>query len=204
MPIRAVIFDVGGVLLRTEDRSARRAWERRFGLPEWGLADLVFGNPVARRASVGRASADDAWAEVARRLSLGPAELRALQADFWRGDAWDADLLEFVRSLRPRLKTGVLSNAWPGAREANAAHVNPGLFDVIVYSGEEGMEKPDPEIYRRALARLGVGPAEAVFVDDVAENVAAARAVGMRGVQFQNPAQAIAEIRQHLDRHSGT
>jgi putative hydrolase of the HAD superfamily len=185
MPIRAVIFDIGGVLVRTEDQEPRRKWERRFGLPEWGLADLVFNCPASRRASVGQATRHEVWAEVARRLSLTPAELEELKVDFWRGDVWDAGLLTFIRSLRPRYKTGILSNAWPDAREAVKAHVNGEAFDVIVISGEEGVEKPDPEIYRRALERLKVTPAEAVFVDDMPVNVEAARALGMHGMQFR-------------------
>lgn len=185
MPIRAVIFDIGGVLVRTEDQEPRRKWERRFGLPEWGLADLVFNCPASRRASVGQATRHEVWAEVARRLSLTPAELEELKVDFWRGDVWDAGLLTFIRSLRPRYKTGILSNAWPDAREAVKAHVNGEAFDVIVISGEEGVEKPDPEIYRRALGRLNVSAPEAVFVDDMPVNVEAARGLGMRGVHFQ-------------------
>jgi len=185
MPIRAVIFDIGGVLVRTEDQEPRRKWERRFGLPEWGLADLVFNCPASRRASVGQATRHAVWAEVARRLSLTPAELEELKVDFWRGDVWDAGLLTFIRSLRPRYKTGILSNAWPDAREAVKAHVNGEAFDVIVISGEEGVEKPDPEIYRRALGRLNVSAPEAVFVDDMPVNVEAARGLGMRGVHFQ-------------------
>jgi len=185
MPLRAVIFDLGGVLLRTEDREPRRQWEKRFGLPEWGLAEIVFNNPASRRASVGQAMQDEVWAEVARQLSLTFTELEEFKVDFWKGDVWDSDLLAFIRALRPRFKTGILSNAWPDARENVKAHINGAAFDVIVFSGEEGIEKPDPEIYRRALARLNAAPAEAVFVDDMPVNVEAARALGMMGVHFQ-------------------
>ncbi len=192
--IRAVVFDIGGVLVRTEDLEPRRKWEKRFGLPEWGLADLVFNCPASRRASVGQATRHEVWAEVARQLSLAPAELAELKADFWKGDTWDADLLAFVRSLRPRFQTGIISNAWPDAREAVQAHVNGETFDVIIFSGEEGVEKPDPEIYRRALAQLNVAPAEAVFIDDMLPNVEAARALGMHGVHFLTGIDVRAEL----------
>ncbi len=194
MPIRAVIFDIGGVLVRTEDQEPRRKWEKRFGLPEWGLAELVFNCPASRRASVGQATRHEVWAEVARQLSLAPAELEELKADFWKGDTWDADLLAFIRSLRPRFQTGIISNAWPDAREAVKARVNGEAFDVIIFSGEEGVEKPDPEIYRRALARLNVAPAEAVFVDDMLPNVEAARALEMHGVRFRTGIDVRAEL----------
>jgi putative hydrolase of the HAD superfamily len=194
MTIRAVIFDIGGVLVRTEDREPRRKWERRFGLPEWGLADLVFNSPASRRASVGKGTRVEVWAEIAHVLSLAPEEMDEFIRDFWQGDVWDADLIAYIRSLRPRHKTGIISNAWPDAREAVKAHVNGEAFDVIVISGEEGVEKPDPEIYRRALARLSVAPAEAVFVDDMPVNVEAARALGMLGVQFRAGMDVRAEL----------
>jgi putative hydrolase of the HAD superfamily len=196
MAIRAVLFDVGGVLLRTEDLAPRRKWEQRFGLPEWGLAEIVFSNPVARRSSLGQASQVQVWAEVARRLSLNPEELEALKLDFWKGDVWDEALLDFIRSLRPRLKTGIISNAWSEAWELVKTHVNQETFDAVIFSSEEGIEKPEPEIYQRALARLNVLPAEAIFVDDMPKNVGGARAVGMWGVHFTDSLKAREEIKR--------
>lgn len=185
MTIQAVLFDIGGVLVRTEDLEPRRAWERRFGVPEWGLAQIVFDNPVAAAATLGRASPDEVWAEAGRQLALTPDDLAQLREDFWKGDQYDLDLVGYIRSLRPRYKTGIISNAWPGVREAHQAHLNGATFDVIVYSAEAGLAKPDPAIYRLALRQLGVAASEAVFVDDVLENVEAARDLGMAGVVFK-------------------
>ncbi|MBL8056312.1 MAG: HAD family phosphatase [Anaerolineales bacterium] len=194
MPLRAVIFDIGGVLVRTADLEPRRKWERRLGLPDWGLARLVFENPAAAESTVGRASPEAVWAQAAERLALTPAELAELQVDFWRGDVWDEALLAYIRSLRPRYKTGIISNAWVGMRAMHQPRLNESTFDLIVYSAEEGLAKPDPALYQRTLARLGVAPAEAVFVDDVPENVAAARALGMAGVHFQPGVDVPAEF----------
>lgn len=185
MTIQAVLFDIGGVLVRTEDLEPRRAWERRFGLPDWGLAKIVFDNPVAAAATLGRASLDEVWAEAGRQLALTPDDLAQLREDFWKGDQYDLDLIGYIRSLRPRCKTGIISNAWPGVREAHQAHLNGATFDVIVYSAEAGLAKPDSAIYRLALKQLGVAASEAIFVDDVLENVEAARDLGMAGVLFK-------------------
>ncbi len=192
--IRAVYFDMGGVLLRSESRAGRRKWESRLGLAEGALAPIVFDNQVSALATVGRASADQAWAEVGRLLALADRPLAELRADFFAGDAFDVDLLAFIRGLRPRYKTGLISNAWPDARASTRLCLNATVFDLLVFSGEEGVQKPDPEIFRRALARLGAAPEEAVFVDDVAVNVEAAREVGMAGIHFLNPAQARGEV----------
>lgn len=183
--IRALLFDIGGVLVRTEDLAPRRVWDRRFGLPDWGVAKIVFESPVAAAATVGQASLEDVWAEAGRQLNLSAADLAALRADFWRGDVYDLALIRYIGALRPRYKTGIISNAWPGIRELHAAHINAAAFDLIVYSAEAGVAKPAPEIYQRTLGRLGVPAAAAVFVDDVLENVAAAQALGMTGLHYR-------------------
>lgn len=182
--ITAIFFDMGGVLVRTIDLEPRRKWEQRFGMRDWALQDLFFNSPIGQAAQIGRATTDDAWAYVAAMLGLEADELRQLQADFWRGDTFDESLLALIRSLHTRYKTGLISNALPDARTVFADKLNGDLFDILVFSGEEGVKKPDPEIFRRALARLGVHAEESIFVDDMLENVAAAQALGMRGVHF--------------------
>ncbi len=200
MAIRAVIFDFGGVLVRTEDWSGRRKWEVRLGLRKGELMNMIFGSEVSARASVGLAHDIDVWKHVQTVLSLSPLQLAELQFDFWSGDRLDPELVGWLRSQHPQYKTGILSNAWPGAREAfSRIYGLDGAVDALVISAEEGVTKPDPRIYRIAGDRLGVQPEEAVFVDDVVENVAGARAVGMRGVHFANTAQAIDEVRRHLN-----
>lgn len=192
--LKAFIFDIGGVLLRTEDLEPRRKWERLLGLPEWGLAEAVFNSEASRQAQQGQATWDAVWAAVHRQFALTTDQRAQLQADFWRGDVWDADLLGFIAALRPRFKTGVISNALTGARASILPEVGATTFDDLVFSCEEGLMKPAPEIYRRALARLNVHPAEAVFVDDVLKNIQGAEALGMRGLHFTDPARARAQL----------
>ncbi|MEK7325063.1 MAG: HAD family phosphatase [Chloroflexota bacterium] len=186
MPIKAVLFDVGGVLLRTEDLTGRQKWADRFGLGPWELADAVFNSAAASAATVGRATEIEVWESVRQRFSLARAELAELQADFWSGDRFDEPLLDWVTGLRGRYRTGILSNAWGGARKFLTG--NPKVvaaFEELVISAEEGLMKPQPEIYERAVKRLSVRPEEAVFVDDVLTNVEAARRAGLAAVQYK-------------------
>jgi FMN phosphatase YigB (HAD superfamily) len=182
--IRAVFFDVGGVLLRTEDPLPRRRWEQQLGLERGGLAKLVFENPAAQRATIGAAAEDDVWLQVGRILNLAPPQLADLRKDFFAGDRWDDGLLAFIRSLRPRIRTGVISNAWLGSHDAIAPWVNPETFDAVVFSGDEKCRKPEEKIYRIALARLGVAPEEAMFFDDFPENVEAAGRMRIQAAVF--------------------
>lgn len=184
-PIKAVIFDIGGVLVRTEDLTSRRAWETRFGLPDWGLAKLVFDNPVAVEATLGRATTADVWRHVGVRLGLNDTELAQLEHDFWLGDRYDTDLIAWIGSLRPRVRTGILSNAWDWMPTRHAPYINPTVFDVIAYSQDIGLAKPVPESFHYVLDALSVRPHEAIFVDDFPENIAAANALGLHGILFR-------------------
>jgi epoxide hydrolase-like predicted phosphatase len=135
------------------------------------------------------------WAYVLGELGLPPEELTDVQDGFWGGDRVDYDLVDFIRSLRPRCKTGVISNGWPTLRRTMTDEWQIiDAFDDLVVSAEVGLLKPAPDIYQLALQRLDVGPAEAVFVDDFSENVEAARDLGMYAVHFHSRNQAIAEL----------
>jgi putative hydrolase of the HAD superfamily len=193
--IKAVIFDVGGVLLRTEDLSGRRKWADRYGLGPWELADAVFNSPVAGSATLGQATEAEVWEAVRAALDLSPDELRKFRHDFWSGDRFDEPLLDWVAGLRGRYRTGILSNAWGNAREFLTSQPKiTAAFEALIISAEEGVMKPQAEIYDRAVKRLGVQPAEAVFVDDVADNVEAARRFGMAAIQFRVGLNVPAEL----------
>jgi putative hydrolase of the HAD superfamily len=98
------------------------------------------------------------------------------------------------------VRTAILSNSFVGAREKeHEAYGFTDLVDDIVYSHEVGLSKPDAAVYALTCDRLGVAPDEVVFVDDVAVNVAAARALGMAGVLFTDTASTIAAVRARLD-----
>ncbi len=108
-------------------------------------------------------------------------------------------LMEFIRGLRSRVRVGMITNAWPGIRRYLVDEFKiADAFDPLIVSAETGIAKPDPRIYQLALERLGVEPAEAVFVDDFEDNAAGARWVGMQAVHFTSTPQAIAALRALL------
>lgn len=200
VPIKAVIFDFGGVLARTKDHAGRRKWGDRLGMKLEQLIADVFDSETSRLASVGKIPAEQVWTDLARHYGLNDEETDEFYQDFWSGDELDKRLVDYLRSLRPRYKTAVLSNAWLNAREwFIETHGLGDAVDEMIISAEEGMAKPDPSIYQLAADRLGVQPDEAVFVDDALANVEAARAAGMRGVLFQDTDQAITEVERHLN-----
>jgi len=201
--IEAVIWDLGGVILRTEDRRLRAAWESRLNLPEGELDKLVFAGEMGRKAALGQAQAEDVWRWVGSQLELRPEELERLQHEFWQGDQLDGALVQFIRELRRENRTALLSNAWPGMRQMIENEWGiADCFDDLFISAELGLAKPDPRIYRLALDRLDVPPERAVFVDDFSENVRAAAALGLRAIQFLSSKQAIQAVNLQLGRTS--
>ncbi len=198
--IKAIIFDFGGVILRTQDWSGRRRWEQRLGLPEHGAEQLVFNSEMGRQAQHGRITYDDLWQWVGQQCGLTAAELAQFQADFWAGDVLDGQLVEWIRGLRPLCQTALISNAFDDLRDVlTHQFAIADAFDVIVISAEEGIMKPDPRLYQIALERLGCRPEEAVFIDDFAHNIAGAQAVGLHTIHFKPGIDVVGEIESLRD-----
>ena len=199
MPIKAIYFDLGGVLVRTEDRAPRSRLAAQLGMTSEALEELVFGGESGRKGQLGEISAAQQWAYVCRQINWPQANWRDLEADFFSGDRLDIELVDYIRRLQGRYKTGVISNALSDVRAAidNQWHMAD-AFDAITISAEVGVMKPDARIFHIALQSLGVQPAEAVFVDDFPHNVEGARAVGMHAIQFRNSEQIRLELEEIL------
>ena len=199
MAIRAVVFDIGGVLEITPALGLTERWETRLRLPAGELNQRM--HDVWAAGSIGTITEGDVHQAITDRLGLDGQQLAAFMADFWReylGTA-NTQLIEYARQLRPRYRTGILSNSFVGAREREqAAYGFEDLVDEIVYSHEAGMSKPDPRIYALTCARLEVRAEETVFLDDTGRCVDGAREVGLHAVRYRDNAQAIEEIEKLL------
>lgn len=184
--IQAIIFDVGGVLLRTEDRLPRKQWEARLGLQPGGAEALVFNSEMGQKAQRGEISEPELWQWIGSHLNLTGEETAAFRHGFWAGDELDTALVTLIRQLKTNYQTAIISNYASNLRpELTDQFKIADAFDKIIISCEEKVMKPDPEIFHRALNRLGRKPEEAVFIDDFLHNVEAARAVGMAAIHFQ-------------------
>lgn len=203
--IKAIIFDVGGVLVRTEDSRPRRRLAAKLNLSINELYDLVFSTQTWDQAQRGKITNTAHWQEVGRQIGLTrPEEVKAFRADFFAGDRLDQKLLDFILELRTRYKVAILSNAPGNLRNwiAREWEIPDDTFAAIVISGEEGVMKPHPQIYRVVLRRLGVTPSEAIFVDDMARNVSAAAQMGIHAVHYVTRESAIAQIKALLTKAS--
>jgi epoxide hydrolase-like predicted phosphatase len=195
MTIQAVVFDIGGVLEITPDLGVTEMWESRLGLVPGGPNERM--HDAWRGGSIGTISEDEVHQALAERLGLDEQQLADFMGDIWReylGTA-NTELIDYARRLRPRYRTGIVSNSFVGAREREqAAYGFEDLVDEIIYSHECGMSKPDPGIYALACERLQVEPAQMAFLDDSEPCVAGARQAGIHAVRYQDNAQAIRDI----------
>ena len=184
--IRAVIFDYGGVLMRSADPTPRRELEQQFGLPSGGASEAVFGSPRWDDVQIGRISSAEFWADVGQRLGLDAESLAEFRQTFWAGDRLDEELVAFIRHLRGEgYRTALLGNAPDDLPQLVEQMGITNAFDVVVISGCEGLMKPDSAIFELTLERLGVPAEEAIFVDDSRMNVDAARQAGLHAIRFR-------------------
>lgn len=140
-----------------------------------------------------------------KRLHMSQEQVKEYMHEMWD---WycgrlNVPMAEFFRSLRPRYQTAILSNSFVGARreEQQRYHFEE-MCDLIIYTHEEGIAKPDPRIFELTCKRLDVQPSQMLFLDDVQENITAAHALGIYAIHCRETEQAIADVQACLQAHA--
>jgi epoxide hydrolase-like predicted phosphatase len=203
MTIRAVVFDIGGVLEITPRTGWGERWETRLHLQPGELDARLMD--VWRSGTLGTISEEEVKERIGEIMGIDQGQVEALMADLWEeylGEL-NIELAAYFASLRPRYQTALLSNSFVGARriEQELYHFAE-MCDLLIYSHEEGVAKPERRIFELTCERLGVQPAEMIFLDNVEENVAAARAYGIQAILFEDTRAAIAAIQACLQASS--
>ena len=195
--IKAVIFDVGGVIVRSGSRQGRRKWEDHLGLNEWESEDIIFNSDMGTKAQEGEISDEDFWDWVKKRFELSDDEFTEFAVDFWADNQVDRELMGMIRKLRPAYITAIISNATDTLRQDldERYHIDD-AFDLIVCSAEEKVMKPDPEIFLNALNRLQIKPSESIFIDDMKANADAARELEMKAVHYTPAVDLTVELQK--------
>ena len=198
--IKTVIFDLGGVLVRTENKLPRQELAEKHGMSYRELSDLVYRTESATLAMVGKVPAGDHQQAILKNLNLPLDSFSAFEDEFWGGDRLDSHLVDFIQGLRGEYRTVLLSNAWDNLRKLlEGLWKIDDVFDEIFISAEMGLAKPDPAIYKIVIDSLGQDPSELIFVDDFIENIKAAREASINAIHFRNREQALADLADYLD-----
>jgi putative hydrolase of the HAD superfamily len=206
--LRGVITDWGGVMTSPIADSVN-AWLTADGIDkasyvtvmrEWVKQAYAGGddhNPI-HALERGECTDDEFELALARELVLengGPVAGPGLLARMFAGQTLDESMLALFRKLKASgVPTGLLSNSWGGGYPRE---LFPDMFDAVVISGEVGMRKPEPRIFRHAADLLGLPPQECVFIDDIEANITAAEQIGFTGVLHNaadDTAQQVADL----------
>jgi HAD superfamily hydrolase (TIGR01509 family) len=199
VPIRAVVFDLGGVLERIDDfeEVLSAKWRERLALPPEEFRARLAAIDPDKLSETGQMSEAEWAARCASCLRLSPEQQQEFSADVWDwycGEL-DQELMAFAASLRPRVRMAIISNSADGARrEEVARYALDEIFDPIIYSHEAGVAKPDPAIFELACSLMGVVPAEMIFVDDVPGHIGSARGLGIHGILHRRTPETIALV----------
>ena len=192
---RALVVDFGGVLT-TNVFESFRAFCQAEGLDPDAVRKIFRergeGLDLLRQLERGELTVD----EFSERFGplLGVKETDGLVERLFAGIVVDEAMVDAVRRVKASGRpTGLISNSWGGTSYDRVADAGE-LFDVMVISGEVGLNKPEPEIYRLAAERLDVDPARCLFVDDLRENCEGAEAVGMTAIRHRSAPETIARL----------
>jgi epoxide hydrolase-like predicted phosphatase len=191
--IKAIIFDMGGVFLRTCDETPRMKLAEELGITIEQLKHEVFFSDSAIRSEEGYLDKYAHWEEILHRLKNPNAnQAKKYDEQFWSGDYLDESLVEYLGRIKSIFKLGLISNAFQGARKWIESHYQfMQIFDYSLFSYEVHLRKPDARIYHYACRELGVRSDQSVFIDDMLMNVEGAQAAGLFAIQYQN--------REHLE-----
>jgi len=203
--IRGIIWDMGGVVLRTMDPAPRTELAQRFGLTMKELEKVAFLGEDSKSAELGQITREEHWNWVAAQFGMDPQDGHIFEDQFWAGDQVDVDLIKYIRELRPEYKTGLLSNAWSDMRELIDGYLPHCLdvFDASIFSYEVGLVKPDARFYQAILDQMGVEASQAIFIDDFAINIEGALAAGLNAIQFETIDQVKKTLATQYQVYSG-
>jgi putative hydrolase of the HAD superfamily len=194
--VRAVLFDMDGVIRHWDEEGARRG-EEAAGLPRGSVEKVAYAVPEFAATQVGTVTAKEWAAAVGRALVAehGPGADVAADHYFAYAGRVDRSMVSLVGAVREHAAVALLSNATDQLREHLAHHELVDAFDMVFCSAEIGVAKPDTAIFRHAATVLGVDIEDCFFTDDRPENVDGARAAGMHAEVFTGRETLAAHLR---------
>jgi len=203
MTVKTIFFDFGGVIIKTPSVKWIKRWKKVLGInnnPEiLEMLDNPQDSQLVKDICLGKVPEDTMWMVMTEQWHLNPALLGKIRTKLFSKRQLNKDILMFMSETQTKYQTAILSNAGDKSRQLmEETYQLDRYVDEIIISAEEGVIKPDPRIYEIAMNRMGAEPETSLLLDDTLENVVAARAFGMKAVQFLDSKQAIKEIREFL------
>lgn len=177
--IKAVIFDLGGVVARDNPKAALSRIE--FKGVRWDLA------------LKGRIREEEVVKVIARKHGVKTDKIIALLG---QRRIPNLEVIKLVKRLKKQYKLALVSNTLSSTFRYRIKHYDlEKYFDVLICSAEVGLLKPDPKIFQLALQKLNVNPEEAVLIDDREANIKSVETLGMKGILYEEDNSLIRELR---------
>jgi len=203
MTIRTIYFDYGGVIYKTPSMEGLNRWKNILGLADEPEIAEMLENPnesqFVKDMCLGKIPEDRVWTMMADKWHIKPSLIRRLRRAMVSKRRLNKPIVNLMAELSDHYQMAILSNAGDQTRQLmeDVFHLDH-FVDEIIISAEEGVIKPDPQIYTIAMNRMNATPESSLFIDDYLENVMAAREFGMKAVHFIDNAQAIPAVRGYL------
>jgi epoxide hydrolase-like predicted phosphatase len=199
MAIKAIIFDMEGVLMINNEIDLSACWAKALNVPYDAVHDIFYGE-MNDKADLGVVSQADFDRYLITTLGLEMDMLPVVQKVIDEECFIDQVLVDRILELKQKYKIGLLSNYTEMMRDKieNEWKITH-LFDDIIISYEVGLIKPDPEIFQLALTRLGVSAAQAVLIDDRIKNIDGAREFGLHAIHYQTREKALRDLEKLID-----
>jgi putative hydrolase of the HAD superfamily len=207
MSIKTILFDFGGVILKTPNLRWARRWQKLFGLQDHPEIAEMLANPndsqLVKDICLGKISEDDVWETVSEKWPIKPETFQRIRRRFFSKRKLNQKLIKFMGELQTDYQVAILSNAGDRTRQVLVEDYHLDRYvEAIIISAEEGVIKPDPRIYQIAMDRLRANPENTLFLDDSLENVLAGREFGFQAVQFIDNHQAIQAMKNILQKET--
>ena len=192
-PPVAVVFDLDGVIRDWNDAEMADV-ELAYGLEPGTMLSIGFEPELGHAVMTGRIDYRTWMDTIRARVLAAHGDGVAGALDEWEANVGlvDVPMLEVLRGVRRHATVALLSNGTTRLRRDLDVLDLTDEFDVIFNTAELGIAKPDPAVFRHVLGELEVQPAQALFIDDLADNVEGARSVGIAAHQHRDRASTVA------------
>ena len=183
--IKALLFDFGRVISAQKPKGLFNRYEAELKLAPGTINTIMFDSPWWQMALVGQISMSEYWQTIGPSLNLhSPEAVHAFQQRYYSDEKINPGVFSILKQLVKCYRLAIVSNHPPGLKMWLKEWAIDRFFETVFCSGDEGVAKPDSAPFILTLDRMGVTAAEAVFIHDTEQHVAAARSLGLHGMHF--------------------
>ena len=193
---KVLIFDFGDVIGFNPASQIFKSISKKFGVKSSLIRKVV--SELAPKVQTNQLPEKLFWKEMSRRLGVrSDHELKKVWIKTYEKNVkLNQEVIDLLKRLRKRYKLCLLSNTTTFHKKASFRKVLEKIFDVIIYSCDVGMRKPEKEIYLLLLEKIREDPKNCIIIDDKIENLKYPKRLGMKVIHFKSPKQLEVQLKK--------